>query len=157
MESIMKTRWKAIKFILIPLAVGGVAAFWGRNGMKEFSMVNQPPLTPPMWVFPIAWTILYIMMGIASYLISESDSKDSTEAMILYWLQLAVNFFWTPLFFVAGWYLLSFFWLILLWVLVFACVKKFVKIDKRAAYLMIPYLLWLTFAAYLNFGVYLLN
>lgn len=150
---------KLIKCIAIPLAVGGLAAVFSMGGMKEFENLNQPPLSPPSWLFPIAWTILYTLMGIASYLISESDAEraDKTKALTLYGYQLVVNFLWPIFFFSFGWYLFSFFWLLLLWVLVFLMIKSFWDISRVAAYLCIPYILWLTFAAYLNLGVWWLN
>jgi tryptophan-rich sensory protein len=144
-------------YIALPLLVGIISGLWGRNGMREFESMRQPPLSPPGWVFPIVWIILYILMGVASYLVAQSGEKGRGEAIFFYLLQLVVNFFWTPIFFVAGWYLFAFFWLILLWVLIYACIQRFYAIDKRAAYLMLPYLAWVTFAGYLNFGVFLLN
>jgi len=145
--------------ILVPLLVGVVASLITCGGMEAFQMEIQPALTPPDWIFPIVWTILYILMGISSYLVMVSNvSKEKKEkAMVLYWYQLAVNFLWPTFFFNFRWYLFSFFWLVLLWVLVLFMILKFYKIDKRAAYLDIPYLIWLTFAGYLNFAVWWLS
>jgi len=144
-------------FIALPVLVGIISGLWGRAGMREYKNLNQPPLSPPGWLFPVVWTILYILMGIASYLVAQSREKGCGEALLFYLLQLVVNFFWSPIFFGAGWYLFAFFWIILLWVLIYACIKRFYPLDKRAAYLMVPYLAWVTFAGYLNFGVFLLN
>ena len=123
------------------------------------SSFEKPPFSPPGWLFPVVWTILYTLMGISSYLISESDAdtSDKTKALTLYGYQLLVNFLWPIFFFSFQWYLFSFFWLLLLWVLVFLMIRTFWNISKPAAYLNIPYLLWLTFAAYLNLGVWWLN
>ncbi len=148
-----------IKSISIPLILGAVAGFLTRNAMEDFQALNQPPLSPPGWLFPVVWTILYTLMGISAYMIKVSDAptEEIDNAMTLYRYQLIVNFLWPVFFFNFGWYLFAFFWLILLWILVFIMIRMFAKISKPAAYLNIPYLVWLTFAAYLNFGVWWLN
>lgn len=148
-----------IQCIIIPLAVGVIAALLSRGGMELFGALNQPPLSPPGWLFPVVWTILYVLMGIASYLIltSEADIQDITKAMTTYTLQLAVNFFWPIFFFRFQWYFFSFIWLVFLWVLILIMTIQFYRISKVAAYLMIPYLVWVTFAGYLNLGVWWLN
>ena len=148
-----------IKSLALPLAVGGIAAFFTNDAMKEFQVLTQPPLSPPAWLFPVVWTILYILMGISAYLIETSDTSlnAKTNAILLYNYQLIVNFLWPIFFFNFGWYLFSFFWLLLLWILVFLMIRSFSRISKTAAYLNIPYLVWLTFAAYLNAGIWWLN
>ncbi len=148
-----------IKSISIPIILGAVAGFLTRNAMKDFEALNQPPLSPPGWLFPVVWTILYILMGISAYMIKVADAptEQIDNAMTLYRYQLIVNFLWSIFFFDFGWYLFAFLWLILLWILVFVMIRMFAKISKPAAYLNIPYLVWLTFAAYLNFGVWWLN
>ena len=148
-----------IKCILLPLVVGAVSGFFTRNGMKDFMQIAQPALTPPPWVFPIVWTILYIMMGIASYnvLVAEADSKSKATALSLYGAQLFFNFWWSIVYFNLKNYLFAFIWLIAMWLLIIATTLEFRKISKKAALMMIPYLLWTTFAAYLNYGVYVLN
>ena len=145
--------------ITIPIIVGAVSALLTRNSMKVFETLNQPPLSPPGWLFPVVWTILYLLMGISSYLIINSDAPktDIREAIRIYAYQLMVNFLWPTFFFNFGWYLFAFLWLLLLWVLVLIMIVKFKDISKLAAYMNIPYLLWLTFAAYLNFAIWLLN
>ena len=149
--------WKnLITAIAIPLAVGGASALITKNGMKAFETVNQPPLTPPMWLFPVVWTLLFILMGIASYLIVNTHAAD-TKALYYYGIQLVLNFFWSIWFFNLSWYLFSFFWLLVLWICILATIISFFPISKKAAYLMVPYLLWVAFAGYLNLGVYLLN
>ncbi len=147
------------KSIALPLAVGGVAAFLTMGSMEQFEALNQPPLSPPGWLFPIVWTILYTLMGIASYLIQtvEGNDEQKKKAISLYRYQLIVNFLWPTFFFNFQWFFFSLLWLLLLWVLVFIMLLQFYKLSKPAAYLIVPYLLWLTFAAYLNFGVWLLN
>lgn len=148
-----------LKCIAIPLLVGGLASLLSGGGMEMFASLNKPPLSPPGWLFPIVWTILYILMGISSYLIivSDAEEKEKYEALVLYGYQLVVNFLWPTFFFNFRWYLFSLAWLILLWVLVLLMIEKFWGIDKRAAWLNVPYLVWLTFAAYLNAGIWWLN
>ncbi len=155
----MKIHWKTLAISLaVPLGVGAVSAFFTRNGMQYFSQtVNQPALSPPSWLFPIVWTILFLMMGTASYIIAVSKHPAQKKALTAYALQLAVNFVWPLLFFNLKAYLFSFFWIILLWFLVWTAFTHFYKINSTAGKLLIPYLLWLIFAAYLNFGIYLLN
>ena len=147
------------KCIAIPLLVGAVAAFISGGGMEVFESVNQPPLSPPAWLFPVVWTILYTLMGISSYWIMTSKAKEEEiyKAMSLYWYQLAVNFLWPTFFFNFQWYLFSFLWLVLLWVLVLVMILRFWRIDRKAAYINIPYLGWLTFAGDLNLGIWWLN
>ena len=148
-----------VKCIAIPLLVGAVAVIISGGGMDTFESVNKPPLSPPGWLFPVVWTILYILMGISSYLILTSGAKEEQvqKAMNVYGYQLAVNFLWPTFFFNFRWYLFSFVWLLLLWILVLVMILRFWRIDKRAAYLNIPYLVWLTFAGYLNLGIWWLN
>ena len=145
--------------ILIPLGVGLLSSVITRGAMSQFDMLNQPSLSPPAWLFPVVWTILYILMGVSAYVIktSKGTMEEIQEAMKNYRLQLLVNFLWPTFFFNFGWYLFSFFWLLLLWVLVVIMIRKFYTVSKMASYLNIPYLLWLTFAAYLNWSVWLLN
>ena len=148
-----------IQCILVPLLVGVVASLITGGGMSQYESFVKPPLSPPAWLFPVVWTILYILMGISSYLIliSNATKEQKDSAMILYWYQLAVNFLWPTFFFNLGWYLFAFFWLLLLWVLVIVMIIRFWNINKLAAYLNIPYILWLTFAAVLNFAIWILN
>ena len=143
----------------LPLAVGGLSALVTREGMKAFELVDKPPLTPPQTVFPIAWSILYAMMGGASYQILRSDAPQEKKnaALGFYAAQLVFNFFWSLLFFNEQKYLLAFVWLCALWLLIAVTMKKFSDIRSSAGWLLLPYLLWVSFAGYLNYGVYLLN
>lgn len=153
-----KIKWgPLILCIVFPLAVGGISAMLTMSSMEVYSGLNKPPLSPPAIVFPIVWTILFILMGIASYLIWVSDSQNKAIALSLYFVQLAVNFFWTLIFFNMQNYLFAFIWLIALWLLILFTIIAFNKINKTASALLIPYFLWVTFAGYLNFGVYWLN
>lgn len=148
-----------IKCITIPLMVGAFSAFLSGGGMEAFALLNKPPLAPPAWLFPVAWTILYTLMGISSYLVltSGAGKEEIQDALKIYALQLVVNFLWPTFFFNFQWYLFSFFWLVLLWMLVLLMIWKFKDISGVAAYLNIPYILWLIFAGYLNFSIWLLN
>lgn len=143
------------KSILIPLLVGGIVGLITSNFIN-YNSLNQPPLSPPGFIFPIVWSILYTLMGI-SYGILESNSLVDSRINLIYYLQLFVNALWSIFFFVFEWRLFSFFWIILLAVLVVIMIKDFYAKNKLAGLLQIPYLLWILFAAYLNFGVYLLN
>lgn len=145
--------------LLIPLAVGGLAAALTMGSMEQFAALAQPPLSPPGWVFPVVWTILYLLMGWASFLIWKSGAPQAAKKRALgpYGVQLAANFVWPLLFFRAGLYGFALIWLVILLVLVAETMLAFGRIDRRAAWLLAPYLLWLLFAAYLNAGVWLLN
>ncbi len=145
--------------IVIPVAVGVLAAFLTRDSMDIYKQIVKPPLAPPGIVFPIVWTILYVVMGIGSTMVykSEGNEKDKSQALMFYSLQLVVNFFWSILFFNKQAFLFSFIWLIVLWLLIIGMIFSFKKLNKTAAYLQIPYLLWVTFAGYLNLMIYLLN
>lgn len=156
----MKIKWKTlILCILVPLAVGAIAAYISKDSIAIFENLVKPPLSPPGNIFPIVWTILYVLMGIASYIIlaSSASQDEINKAMRLYSLQLFFNFFWTFLFFNLQLYTLSFLWLLVLWVLILLTILSFSRISKTAAYLLIPYLLWVSFAGYLNLGIALLN
>ena len=155
----MKINWKKLLICLgIPLAVGGLSALLS-GGMGSYGEFVQPPLSPPGWVFPVVWTILYLLMGYASYriLTAEAEPELRRRALLFYGLQLFLNFIWSPVFFGLEWYLAAFFILIGLWVLIYITMKKFAQIDELASDLLLPYILWVTFAGYLNLGVYLLN
>ena len=152
--------WKTYAiWIAVAETVGILSGLLSRGGMEAFQgAVLQPPLSPPAILFPIVWTVLYALMGISTARIyAAAPSKDRSNGLNLYIAQLIVNFFWSPIFFNAGAYGFAFLWLLLLWGLVFRMIISFHKTDPLAAKLQIPYLIWLTFAAYLNFGVWYLN
>lgn len=142
--------------IMIPLLVGGFSAFLTADGMQIYGTMNLPPLAPPGWVFPIAWGILYILMGVASYLVYTSDAapERKRKALWFYCAQLAMNLFWCTLFFTYGQYLISLIWLLVMWVLILICALRFYRIHKAAGLLMGVLFLWTTFAAYLNLACY---
>lgn len=156
----MKNKGKHLLLaVLLPLAVGGLSALISKNGFKDFQAMAKPPLSPPAWVFPIAWTILYVLMGLASYFIFEKQSfgGEREKALRAYGEQLFFNFFWTIIFFNFKSYLIAFLWLLVMLVLITETTVRFFRLDKKAGALLLPYCLWTLFAAYLNMGVYLLN
>ena len=143
-------------WVLLTEAVGALSGWLSRNGIQAFSETAvQPPFSPPAIVFPIVWAALYGLMGISAARIAAAPNRG--KALNVFFAQLIVNFFWSPLFFSAQAYGFAFLWLLLLWVLVLIMIVRFWKIDRTAAVLQIPYLLWLTLAAVLNYAVWQLN
>lgn len=152
--------WKVYTVsILLTEAMGGLSAWLTKDGMKLYSeQIIQPPLSPPMILFPIVWGILYALMGVgAARIWMSAPSDDRSKGLGIYILQLIVNFFWSLIFFNMQRFGFAFLWLLLLWILVLRMIIVFSRTDHAAAIMQIPYLLWLTFAAYLNFGVWYLN
>lgn len=139
--------------LAISLGAGVLSWLLTADSMKQYSMMYKPPLSPPGWVFPAVWTILYILMGVAAYLVYISSSGEKTSALRIYFLQLAANVIWPVIFFRYKAYLPAFAWLVLLWYLIFITIKQFSEINKLAGKLLVPYLLWVTFAGYLNFAI----
>ena len=144
--------------IAIALIVGGLSALFTNMGMDNYRLAEKPALTPPEIVFPIVWTILYTLMGISAARVwIASEKRQRSGGLIVYTIQLIVNFFWSIIFFSLQAYGFAFLWLVFLWALVLLMIVSFSRTDKIAAYLQIPYLIWLTFALYLNFMVWMLN
>ena len=173
---------KLIIAIGIPILVWGLSGLIVRDSREAFEMLEKPGITPPGWVFPVVWLVLYALMGITLYIAynqeaaTQATTQESTHtstqasthtstispqqkknALILYGVQLVVNFFWPIIFFGYERYLLAFFWLVLLLVLIIFTIKAFYKISKPAAWLSVPYLLWVTFAGVFNLAIYCLN
>ena len=146
---------KRIIYSLLPI-VGGVLVGLIISGYMNYGDIIKPPLSPPSYIFPIVWTILYILMGI-SYFIATKDKENDKELNQIYILQLLVNFFWPIIFFILKMYFTAFFWIILLLILVISMIKELLKNNKISGCLQIPYLIWLLFATYLNIGIFLLN
>ena len=157
----LKKQWKTLLIsILIPLAVGGLSGYVTKDAAAQFQSMVQPPLAPPAWLFPVVWTILFILMGIASFLVwkaPHATPEAKAAALRIYGIQLAVNFFWSILFFNFGLYFAAFGWLLLLWGLILITFLRFREISPAAGLLLLPYLLWVTFAGYLNLAIALLN
>lgn len=156
----LKANWKTfLLWIGLTEAVGALSGWLSRDGMKLYSeTVVQPPLSPPMWVFPVVWSILFLLLGYgAARIYLAPESRERSRGLNLFVAQLIVNFFWSLIFFNAQAFGLAFVWLLLLWVLVLLMILVFRKVDPVAAWAQVPYLLWLTFAAYLSGGVWYLN
>ena len=151
----MNKFWIFVKSILIPVIVGAVVGFL-TSSFIDYDSLQKPPLAPPGNLFPIVWTILYILMGI-SYGILKTNKLTNPKIDLIYYLQLAVNALWSIIFFILKWRLFAFIWIIILAILVVITIVKFYKKNKIAGLLQIPYLLWVLFASYLNFGYYILN
>ncbi len=146
--------------IAISLGVGVVSALLTRDNMDIYTQVKTPPLSPPSILFPIVWTILYILMGISAAMVFTTKTaslKERKDALSVYGLSLFFNFFWSIVFFNIRAYFFSFIWLIALLFLIILTIFRYAKINRTAAYLQIPYALWVTFAGYLNAGIWLLN
>ena len=144
-----------LKSILIPVIVGAIVGFI-ISDFIDYNSLIQPPLAPPAIVFPIVWAILYVLMGI-SYGILDSNSLIDTEINSIYYWQLFVNSLWSMFFFVLKWRFFAFLWILLLLILIIIMIIKFYNKNKTAGLLQIPYLLWVTFATYLNLATYILN
>ncbi len=153
-----KAVWSYMIGILIPVGVGALSALLTSGSMDLYEEIIQPPLAPPAILFPIVWTILYILMGVGSAIVYNSEASQFREkALSVYVLQLAVNFVWSIIFFNLRAFLPSFILIIVLWLFILLMIVKFSKINKAAGLLQIPYLLWVSFAAYLTLAIYILN
>lgn len=155
-----RKEWKIYAFwIILAEAVGGLSGWLTREGTRLYSTaMEKPPLSPPAILFPIVWVILFALMGIGAariYLSPPSEAR--SQSLLIFVAQLAVNFFWSILFFNLQAYGFALLWLLLLWLLILWMILSSRKTDQAAALLQLPYLLWVTFAAYLNLGVWLLN
>ncbi len=143
--------------ILIPLAVGGLSALLTSSAMDTYDKVVRPPLSPPSTLFPIVWVILYLLMGISSYIIYTDDCPTKESSLTVYAISLMANFLWPTLFFLAQAFWIAFICIIILDLLVLLTIIYYSKCDKVAAYLQIPYLIWVLFATYLNLAIAILN
>ena len=143
--------------VLISLGIGGLSAFLTKDSMPIYSAINRPALSPPPELFPIVWTVLFVLMGIAAGIIWCSNGRQIDSALLFYGAQLVFNFCWTLIFFNFRAYLAAFIWLCLLLVLIGITMIKFFRIKKTAGWLLLPYFAWVCFAGYLNFMVWQLN
>ena len=141
---------------MVTFLVGGFFSFFTMNNMDTFKELAKP-IDVPAVVFPIVWSILYLLMSISYYIVSNSNSTYKDEAKTAYILQLIINSLWSLIFFGFEAYLLAFIWIIILLISVIIMIIYFYKVSKFAAYLQIPYILWIIFAGYLNLGIYFLN
>ena len=156
--------WNKIKpyvlFISAALVTGGAAAFLTRNDMDIYSELTLPPLAPPSILFPIVWSVLYVLMGVGAALVytkKHAFPMQVKEAVLIFWENLILNFAWSLIFFRFRAFLFAFFWLLLLLYVIIRMIFAFRRVRPIAGYLQIPYALWVAFAGYLNLGIYLLN
>ncbi len=154
-DFIKKNKTKIV-WIVLTLIIGGIGALLSGN-YDVYKMYEKPALSPPGWLFPVVWTVLYALMGLAAGIIAESRDLDKGFALKLYVLQLAINVIWPIIFFRFNAPKFALFWLALLIVAIVLTFKNFRAINKTAGNLLIPYLLWCLFAFYLNFGIVVLN
>ena len=146
--------------IAIPLTVGILSALFTKDNMDIYEEIIVPDIAPPSWLFPIVWTILYVLMGISSGLVYSNREREPEAArtgLTTYAVSLVINFAWSIIFFNANAFLLAFIWLILLLYTILRTIYYYYKVDKIAAFLQIPYALWVAFAGYLNFYIWLMN
>jgi len=149
-------QWKVYLFwILLCESVGALSGWLSREGIDIYeATVNKPVFTPPGWVFPVVWSVLFALMGISAARIYLSEpSRNRNWGLNLFLIQLAVNFFWPLIFFNLQAFGIAFVWLILLWVLVAVVIRLFWKVDRTSAWLLVPYIVWLTFAVGLNVAI----
>lgn len=146
-------------FILIAEAVGALAGWLTKDGMELYkTAIDKPPLSPPAIVFPVVWIILYALMGFgAARIYRTPPSAQRRKALTLFFVQLGFNFVWSLLFFGLEAFGFAFVWLAALWALIVWMTTVFYELDRLAGYLQIPYIVWVLFAGYLNYGVWLLN
>ena len=155
-----KHEWKVYgAWILLSEAMGGLSGWLTRDGARQYSTsITQPPLSPPAIVFPIVWGILFLLMGIgAARIYLSPPSAGRSRSLLIFLVQLGFNFFWSIIFFSLQAFGFALIWLLALWALILWMFLLFRRVDRLAAWLQIPYFLWVTFAAYLNAGVWLLN
>ena len=146
---------KNIFYLFFPLTLGIISGLI-TNSATDYQNLKQPPFSPPGIVFPIVWTILYLLIGLSYYLYKKNSYTNKTE-VITYYLQLFVNFTWTIIFFTLKLRFIAIIWILILTILVYTLITLFIQKYKPSAYLLIPYLIWCIFATYLTIGIYLLN
>lgn len=154
----MKRKFNLVSFLvlmLLPVATGFLSYYVTKNNMMIYDTIIKPPLSPPAWLFSVVWTVLYVLMGVSSYLVYQNAKR--IGPLFIYFLSLFANFFWSIAFFNWREFGFSFVWLVLLWVLILFTIIDYAKVSKPAAILQIPYLLWVTFAGYLNLAIWVLN
>lgn len=143
--------------VATPLVVGIISAGLAGDQMKKFGELNQPPLSPPAWLFPVAWTILYILMGIVLLMIVKSEHEYKIGALAMFFSQMIMNFLWSPVFFVRREYVGALVILVLMLITTVILAAIMWRINELGTALLIPYILWMCFATYLNAGVGMLN
>lgn len=154
----VKNPLKLVLFVSICLGVGILGSVFTTPAIPSwYSILTKPNFSPPNFLFGPVWTTLYILMGIAVYLVSQSQGKKIGQVLGLFWFHLVVNLAWSYLFFGLKNPFLGFVWIIFLWFLIVAVIQKFYKLNRQAAYLLLPYLTWVSFATVLNYSIWRLN
>lgn len=152
--------WRVVLCVAVPLGGGLIISLLTRNAQEIFGQLNQPPLSPPAWLFPVAWSILYVLMGLACFFIyyyGTQKPEDRKCALITYGIQLVLNFVWSLVFFNARQYYIAFAILVVMWILIIVTMVKSSRVSKLALACLVPYVLWVTFAGYLNIMIAILN
>ncbi len=156
----MNNTTKLIISIALPVAVGATSGFFTATGVDSwYQTINKPSWNPPGWIFGPVWTTLYVMMGIALFLVWKSNTNEALKktAITLFAVQMVLNFFWSFIFFKQeqpGWALVE---IIVLWVAILLTIFAFAKVNKTAAWLLVPYISWVSFATILNYTIWKLN
>lgn len=151
---------KPLLYILVCEVVGLSAAPFTISAVSGwYAFLNKPTLSPPNWIFGPVWTILYLTMGLSAYLIWERghDKKGAKTAKFYFFTQLILNFLWSVLFFGFRLPILGFIDILALWIAILLTIINFFKVNRIAAWLLVPYLLWVSFAGFLNFSILVLN
>jgi len=150
---------KLLVSLILPIGLGSIAGLFTAEALPEwFASLNKPPFNPPNWIFGPVWTTLYILLGISFFLIwQQSPNKKRNFAILVSLVQLLFNFGWSFIFFYYNMIFLALIEIILLWISIVIMLVLFYRIKPLAAYLNVAYLLWVTFAATLNAGYYILN
>lgn len=143
--------------LFIPLFTGGLAGALTASGSSTYEALNRPALSPPGWVFPAVWILLYTLMGLSAYVAVTRGTGSGKAWKILYAVTLVLNFVWPFLFFKAKAFLFSFLWILLMWAVGFVLTRELWVKQKAAGVLFLPYMVWISFAAYLSYGVAMLN
>lgn len=152
----MKHIVRNLFYIFFPILIGGIVGFIIKDSIDYKNLV-QPPLAPPSILFPIVWSILYLLMGIAYFIFKTKYNGNQALESKLYYIQLFVNALWSIIFFTLKWRFISIIWILLLLIILIAITSNFKNKSKISYYLFIPYILWVMFATYLNIGIYILN
>lgn len=147
---------KKFSLLFTPVIGGSVVGLLIRNSI-DYSSIIKPPLSPPSIMFPIAWSTIYLLLGVSYYLIKKDEIRTNKRLKVLYYTQLIVNYLWSIIFFIFKMRLFASAWIILLDILVILMIKEMRHEKRVSAYLNIPYLIWILFATYLTIGIYLLN
>lgn len=152
----MKQKIKSFIYLFLPIILGSIIGIIINNDI-DYAIIKKPPLAPPRILFPIAWTIIYLLMGISYYLYKKNNIYKTNAVRNSYYLQLILNLLWSIVFFLLKWRFIAIIWILVLLIVVFNLFTLYLKYYKISAYLNIPYIVWLIFATYLTIGIYILN